>query len=67
MEKCVLYDRECIDCGECDRCDLDPNKVCDNCMRCVNGESEYRGVLIESVENPEDSCNCGKPHMHHDT
>lgn len=29
-KQCVLYDRECIDCGECQRCDLDPDKICDN-------------------------------------
>ena len=38
-EKCVLYDRLCIDCGECDRCELDPEKICDNCMKCVMFES----------------------------
>lgn len=49
--KCVLYDRECIDCGECDRCDLDPEKICDNCMRCINGdeEQEYRSLRIDEV------------------
>ena len=26
MKQCVLYNRECIGCGECDRCDLDPEK-----------------------------------------
>ena len=46
---CVMYDRECIGCGECDRCDLDPEKICDNCMKCVNGDSEYRGILIDGV------------------
>ena len=25
--KCVLYDRDCIGCLECETCDLDPNKV----------------------------------------
>ena len=30
-QQCVLYDRECIGCLECETCDLDPNKVCDNC------------------------------------
>ena len=25
--KCVLYDRDCIGCLECEMCDLDPNKV----------------------------------------
>ena len=34
-KECVLYDRECIDCGECDICDLDPKKVCDNCGKCL--------------------------------
>ena len=28
--RCVLYDRACIECGECNMCDLDPTKVCDN-------------------------------------
>ena len=59
--QCVLYDRECIGCGECDRCDLDPEKICDNCMKCVNGEADYRGISIEAIvmedssdpQNPE--------------
>ncbi len=46
---CVLYDRECIGCGECARCDLDPAKICDNCMKCVNGDAEYRGVTIDRI------------------
>ena len=49
-KECVLYDRECIGCGECDRCDLDPDKICDNCMKCVNGEAEYRGIKIDGIE-----------------
>lgn len=50
MKTCVLYDRECIDCGECDRCDLDPEKICDNCMKCVKSDDDYRAVLIEGIE-----------------
>ena len=34
--ECVLYDRECIDCGECEICDLDPLKICDNCGKCLD-------------------------------
>ena len=34
--ECVLYDRACIDCGECDICDLDPLKICDNCGKCLD-------------------------------
>lgn len=33
---CVLYERECIDCGECDVCDLDSDKICDNCGKCLD-------------------------------
>lgn len=35
-EECVLYDRKCIECGECDVCDLDPDKICDNCGKCLD-------------------------------
>lgn len=50
-DKCVLYDRLCIDCGECDRCDLDPNKICDNCMKCINGDNKdgYRSIAIDKI------------------
>ena len=47
--QCVLYDRECIGCGECDRCDLDPEKICDNCMKCVKGDADYRGIAIDGI------------------
>ena len=50
VRTCVLYDRECIGCGECDRCDLDPEKICDNCMKCVKGDAEYRGIAIDGIE-----------------
>ena len=40
---------KCIGCGECDRCDLDPEKICDNCMKCVNGNAEYRGIAIDRI------------------
>lgn len=49
-KQCVLYDRICIGCGECDRCDLDPNKICNNCMQCVRGEGDYRAILVDDIE-----------------
>jgi len=53
---CVLYDRDCNGCGECDRCDLDPEKICDNCMKCiVSGEVEYKSVIIDHIEMKESS------------
>ena len=49
QRQCILYDRECTGCGECDRCDLDPKKICDNCMKCVNGDAEYRSIAIDGI------------------
>lgn len=50
-KQCVLEDRVCTNCGECDRCDLDPNKICDNCMKCVNSESAaYRAIMVDAIE-----------------
>ena len=54
-KQCVLYDRECIDCGECQRCDLDPDKICDNCMKCVRGDADYRAISITGIELEEES------------
>jgi hypothetical protein len=48
-KQCVLYDRECIGCGECDRCDLDPEKICDNCMKCVRTDADYAGIGIDGI------------------
>ena len=47
--KCILYDRECIECGEC-RCDLDPDKICDNCMQCVRPDADYNGILVTGIQ-----------------
>lgn len=49
--KCVLYDRECIECGECNLCDLDPSKICDNCGKCIglDGQTEYRAIKIDGI------------------
>lgn len=33
---CELYDRECIGCLECEICDLNSDKICDNCGRCLD-------------------------------
>lgn len=80
-KRCVLEDKECTGCGECDRCDLDPNKICDNCMKCVKGDAAYRAIVVEDFEleaefeakqngqqPPEeqgDGCDCGCHHHHH--
>ncbi len=47
-QKCVLYDRDCIGCLECEMCDLDPNKVCDNCGKCLNIQ-DFATIKIDKV------------------
>jgi len=50
-KQCVLYDRECIECGECNLCDLDPTKVCDNCGKCIglDGNMDYRAIQVDGI------------------
>ena len=49
--KCVLYDRECIDCGECDKwCDINPEKECDNCGECIKVDTNYKIIKITKIE-----------------
>lgn len=61
--QCVLYDRICNGCGECDFCDLDPLKICDNCGKCIETDKAYREIKIDGVIMPHDhdhdhDCNC---------
>lgn len=60
MKKCVLEEKECVDCGQCDdRCELNPGKVCDNCFRCLDMETRpyaeipISGVYLEDEYLPE--------------
>lgn len=53
IRRCVLYDRQCIECGECDQCDLNPEKICDNCMRCVKGDADFIAVAIDEIQCPD--------------
>ena len=54
MKKCVLYERECISCGECDICDLNPEKICDNCGKCIENVQDYAEIEIDSIKLDED-------------
>jgi hypothetical protein len=56
-EQCVLYDRECINCGDCDNCDLDSSKHCDNCGRCLNLTEDYLTIDVADFikKSEEDS------------
>ena len=50
---CELYDRECINCGECDLCDLDPTKVCDSCGKCLETDNDYKAITITKIITKE--------------
>ena len=50
-KECVLYDRDCIGCLECDTCDLDPLKICDNCGACLKMD-DFATIKIDGVYAP---------------
>ncbi len=49
MKECVLEDKKCINCGECEVCDLDKNKKCDNCGACIDSDADSRAIQIDDV------------------
>ncbi len=53
--ECVLEDKECIDCGECDICDLDPKKICDNCCVCIEKGADFNSIEIDEIIEGDDS------------
>ncbi|MBR1867270.1 MAG: hypothetical protein IJ800_01665 [Clostridia bacterium] len=53
IKQCVLYDKECDDCGECDICDLDPLKICDNCGKCIDFK-DVATIKIDAVLKDND-------------
>lgn len=48
-DPCVLEDRLCTQCGECDRCELDSTKICDNCCRCIETKADYAEIIIDDI------------------
>ena len=48
-KECVLYGGQCTNCGECDICDLDPLKICDNCGKCIEFK-DVCSIKIDSIE-----------------
>ena len=53
-QRCVLYDSDCIGCLECETCDLDPNKVCDNCGKCLDIKDVVSIKIDKIYTNPEE-------------
>ena len=52
MKNCILYDRKCIKCGECNICDLDSAKICDNCGKCIGLDADIRAIEIDEIKLP---------------
>ncbi|MFZ5354210.1 MAG: hypothetical protein ACOZCL_16025 [Bacillota bacterium] len=48
-KECVLTDRICNNCGECEICDLNPKKKCNNCCVCIDSKSDYKSVYIDEI------------------
>lgn len=40
-----IEDEEVLD----DYCDLDPNKICDNCEKCLNLDTNYKIIKITKI------------------
>ncbi|MDD3225650.1 MAG: hypothetical protein PHX70_13295 [Clostridium sp.] len=51
MKMCIFNEsKKCDNCGECDRCDLDPKKICDNCGKCLEMEGyDSKAIFIDKV------------------
>lgn len=54
VKECILEPgKECTECGRCNLCDLDENKICDNCCRCL-GDADYSAVEITEIILPKE-------------
>ncbi len=54
-DKCELYDRICVECGECDCCDLDNDKICDSCGKCIESDANYKIIKITKIIEKDQS------------
>jgi len=49
LKECVLKEGICTNCGECDACDLEPDKKCTSCGKCIESDAESRAIQIDDV------------------
>lgn len=50
MKRCVLDETSlCTDCGDCERCSLNPDKRCDSCCACLEETGAYRVLRLEDL------------------
>ena len=49
-EPCEIEERICTECGECDVCEQNPSKICDNCCECLNEpDTDFLAIEIEDI------------------
>lgn len=53
-KQCIMEDKLCIECGECDHCNLNPDKLCDNCCRCIDS-ADYQSIWVDDIILEEDT------------
>lgn len=56
-KKCIFDENlDCTDCGDCEVCDLDKNKICDNCGKCLElkGQDSKSVIIDRVIEDPEE-------------
>lgn len=51
MEKERKLDVEDV---ENDYCDLEPNKICDNCCKCIESDKNYKIIKITKILDSEE-------------
>lgn len=50
-KKCIFNsNKDCTNCGECDKCDLNSNKKCTNCGKCLELEGyDMKAIKIDEI------------------
>jgi hypothetical protein len=59
-KECLLFERTCINCGECSVCDLDRNKKCDNCEMCIANDGSFKTLRIKDFMTIQENENRGQ-------
>jgi hypothetical protein len=57
IKRCIFSaSKLCSNCGECDKCDLNPHKKCNNCGKCLELEGyDVKAISIDEIfENDSD-------------
>ena len=39
----------CDNCLDCNTCDLDPSKECNNCAKCIDTGAAFRAIEIDEI------------------